>query len=231
MIAKMNNKNIAISLITFLITILLLNNLGTNMSSRSLEEYSKKRNFSKTNEPKPDKIKKASKNPIFVIQKHEASKLHYDLRLEIGGVLVSWAVPKGPSLNPAEKRLAILTEDHPMEYGNFEGVIPEGEYGAGTVMVWDNGTYENIKKDDTKIVTMEDCLESGQIEVFFNGHKIKGAYALVRMGNKKSKNWLLIKMKDEFASRKKNPTSTENKSVISKKTMSQIKKSGIYYNG
>lgn len=226
----MSNKNIALTIVTFLIAIALLKNLGTNMGSRSLEEYSEKRDFSKTTEPKPVKKKKNSKNPIFVIQKHDASKLHYDLRLEIDGVLVSWAVPKGPSLNPADKRLAVMTEDHPMEYGNFEGVIPEGEYGAGPVMVWDNGTYENIKEKNDKIVPMEECLKNGQIEVFLHGHKIEGAYALVRMSGQ-TKNWLLIKMDDEFASRKKNPTSTENKSVISGKTMAQIKKSGNYYDG
>lgn len=187
----------------------------------SLKTYKSKRNFSKTTEPKGKVKKIKSKKPIFVIQKHAASHLHYDLRLEIDGVLKSWAVPKGPSTDPSVKRLAAETEDHPMDYANFEGVIPEGQYGGGTVMVWDNGTYENIKKDkDGKTKPMDECFKDGQIEVKLNGKKIKGAYALVKMKNKE-KNWLLIKMRDEEADARRNPTSTENKSILTNRTLSK----------
>ncbi|OGB83882.1 DNA ligase [candidate division TM6 bacterium RIFCSPHIGHO2_12_FULL_32_22] len=200
-----------------------------------LKKYTEKRDFSKTPEPKP-KISKEHKNPSFVIQKHDATRLHYDLRLEIDGVLVSWAIPKGPSLDPAEKRLAVRTEDHPMAYADFEGVIPEGQYGGGTVMVWDNGTYENIKEKSNKVIPIEKCLKDGHIDVIFNGKKIKGAFALVRtkmkIGSSQDKEtWLLIKKDDEYASKKKNPVSTENKSVLTDRTMSQIEKSGDVYDG
>lgn len=200
---------------------------GKVMAKRSLGAYKKKRDFKASPEPVGDTIKSKTGKPIFVIQKHKATSLHYDLRLEIDGVLVSWAIPKGPSLNPEEKRLAIMTEDHPMDYATFEGVIPKGQYGAGPVMVWDKGTYKNIKEKDGTLVAMEQCLKNGQIEVFLDGTKIKGAYALVRtkLGNG-DKQWLLIKMKDEFASKRKNPVNTKNKSVLSGRTMYQIEKEG-----
>src|SRR3990167_254154 len=122
--------------------------------ARSLKEYEKKRDFSKTAEPTSKKTK-ITKNTIFVIQKHEASRLHYDFRLEIDGILVSWAIPKGPSLNPADKRLAVMTEDHPMAYRNFEGVIPKDQYGGGTVMIWDYGTYKSIREKDGKTIPIK----------------------------------------------------------------------------
>lgn len=144
---------------------------------------------------------KSKPNNIFVVQKHAASHLHYDFRLEIGGVLVSWAVPKGPPVDLSQKRLAVMTEDHPLEYASFEGTIPEGSYGAGTVMIWDAGTYENIKTRAGKLVPIKKCLEIGTIEIVMHGKKLKGAFALIRtkLGSQKSrgKNWLLIKMKDE----------------------------------
>lgn len=189
----------------------------------SLKEYKKKRNFTETPEPSGQKKeKKKSKKPIFVIQKHAASHLHYDFRLEIEGVLVSWAVPKGLSTDPRVKRLAIRTEDHPFDYAKFEGVIPEGQYGGGTVMVWDYGTYKNIKKKKDKLVPMEQCLKDGQIEVWLEGKKIQGGYAL-HLFRKKEDQWLLVKMKDDKADARRNPTSTEKKSALTNRTMNQIK--------
>jgi len=186
----------------------------------SLKAYKKKRDLTKSPEPKAT-IPSKKTGTIFVIHKHKASHLHYDLRLAFDGVLKSWAVPKGPSLNPSEKRLAMQVEDHPMDYKDFEGVIPEG-YGAGTVMVWDRGTYHTIKEKDGKVVPFKKCLEDGTIEIFFDGEKIKGGYALVRMGGADSNKWLLIKMHDEYASARKNPTSTQNKSVKTGRTLAQI---------
>jgi len=152
----------------------------------SLATYKKKRRFGKTPEPKGKK-KKAGKEPIFVIQKHHARSLHFDLRLEMHGVLKSWAVPKGPPKKIGEKHLAILTEDHPLEYAKFEGEIPEGEYGAGKVKIWDSGTFENVKTD-----SLSTCLKKGVLEFRLHGKRLKGTYALVHF---KEKNWLLIKVK------------------------------------
>lgn len=187
----------------------------------SLQTYRKKRDLTQSPEPKAKRAPKKS-DAIFVIQKHNASHLHYDLRLAFDGVLKSWAIPKGPSLNPHDKRLAVQTEDHPMDYKDFEGIIPEGHYGAGSVMVWDRGTYQNIKEKDGKLIPFKECLEKGTIEVFFHGEKINGAFALVRMGNAENNQWLLIKMHDEYASSRKNPVNTKNKSVKTGRTMSQI---------
>lgn len=162
-----------------------------------LKEYKAKRDFKKTSEPAGSSKKHASKRPMFVVQEHHARALHYDVRLEIDGVLASWAVPKGPPLATSDKRLAVMTEDHPMEYGSFQGTIPQGEYGAGTVKIWDKGTYQNIKqKKDKSEMPMKSCVRQGQIEVAFSGKRLKGKYALVRtkFGNE-NKNWLMIKMK------------------------------------
>lgn len=190
----------------------------------SEKSYNKKRDFHKTPEPKSGKSKSSGDNPIFVIQKHDASNLHYDFRLEIDGTLKSWAVPKGPSTDPSDKRLAIPTEDHPMEYADFEGVIPEDQYGAGTVMVWDKGTYENIKEKDDELVPMKKCYKNGRIEVKLKGEKISGGYALVLTGSEKmDDNWLLIKMDDDQADARRNPVSTENKSVKTGRTIKEIK--------
>lgn len=188
--------------------------------SDSLASYRAKRDFAKTAEPsgKTSRAKK-NKGPIFVVQQHAARSMHYDFRLEIDGVLASWAVPKGPSTNPADKRLAVLTEDHPMAYGNFEGVIPEGNYGAGEVIVWDRGTYENIKVP----ATMRDCFDEGRIEITLQGKKLMGDYALVRM-HTGEKNWLLIKMKDDYADARKNIVKSEPESVISGKTIKDLAK-------
>lgn len=185
----------------------------------SLATYRAKRDFTKTPEPSGETVKKTRKKaqPIFVVQKHRASRLHYDVRLQIGHVMPSWAVPKGPSTNPRVKRLAVQTEDHPLSYAYFEGIIPEGMYGAGEVMVWDIGTYENIRK-----VSMEESLKEGKIDVIFKGKKLKGAYAFIRTSAKK--NWIFFKMNDEYADPLKSIIVTENKSVLTGRTLSQIKK-------
>jgi bifunctional non-homologous end joining protein LigD len=162
--------------------------------AKRLDEYKKRRETTRSGEPSARIVTRTEK-PIFVIQKHAARHVHYDVRLLIDGVLVSWAVPKGPSTDPAIKRLAIRTDDHPLDYANFEGTIPEGEYGAGTVMMWDKGTYKNIKTHDGKMVPMEECLKNGTIEVWLEGTKLQGGYAFVRMQGKKEQ-WLMIKMKD-----------------------------------
>jgi len=142
--------------------------------------------------------------------------MHYDFRLEIGGKLKSWSIPKGPSADPRIKRLAIETEDHDMEYAKFEGVIPKGNYGAGKVIIWDRGTYRNLKDDSLK-----QSYQQGQIEFWLNGQKLKGGFALVKMKGKQ-KEWLLIKMKDQEADARRNPVSTEPQSVKSGKTIQEI---------
>lgn len=157
-----------------------------------------------------------------MIQKHKSSNLHYDFRIEIDGALKSWAVPKGPSTDPSDKRLAVPLEDHPMDYADFEGVIPEGQYGAGTVMVWDNGTYENLEHDEENNMPMDKCYENGRIEISLKGEKIQGGYALIKSKNMDD-NWLLIKMDDDHADARRNPTSTENRSVKTGRTLEEIK--------
>jgi bifunctional non-homologous end joining protein LigD len=166
----------------------------------ALTKYNTKRNFTATPEPKG---KAATKNFFrFVVQRHDASRLHYDFRLELGGVLKSWAVPKGPSMNPADKRLAVMVEDHPVSYIGFEGRIPEGNYGAGTVEIWDKGVYYPINKDHEKISEREalKALDKGELKFLLLGEKIMGEFVLVRL--KDDKNWLLIKHADEYAVRK-----------------------------
>jgi DNA ligase D-like protein (predicted 3'-phosphoesterase) len=187
----------------------------------SLEAYRGKRDFRKTSEPS-GRRGKSKKRPIFVIQKHDARTLHYDFRLETDGVLKSWAVPKGPSTDPRVKRLAIPTEDHPIDYADFEGIIPEGEYGAGTVLVWDKGTYTNLKREDGHKVPVSQCLEDGHVMVSLNGKKIRGGYSLVRTGKGKDKRWLLVKMDDDEADARRNPVSTEPESALSGRTVEEI---------
>lgn len=169
-------------------------------------------------------LKAKPKGPLFVVQKHDARQLHYDFRLEIDGVLKSWAIPKGPSNNPRIKRLAVPTDDHPLGYADFEGVIPEGEYGAGTVMVWDLGTYKNIKRKDGKIVPMKQCYKNGQIEVFLDGEKLYGGYALIRTIRSKDETpyWLFIKMRDEHTDARHKPLAREQESVLTGRTLKQI---------
>src|SRR5258705_6919380 len=165
----------------------------------SLDEYRRKRKFNATPEP-PGRVRRRSAHDlIFVVQKHEASRLHYDFRLEINGVLASWAVPKGPSCDPAVKRLAVRTEDHPIDYATFEGVIPEGQYGAGIVMVWDKGTYAPVGD-----LSPEQQLANGEIKVVLHGKKLRGGFVLVCSGGRlaepgKKVRCLLIKRRDEYA--------------------------------
>jgi DNA ligase D-like protein (predicted 3'-phosphoesterase) len=186
----------------------------------SLKDYKKKRDFSKTKEP--EARKNSTKKNIFVVQKHDASNLHYDFRLEIDNVLKSWAIPKGPSLNPKDKRLAIETEDHPIDYAGFEGRIPEGQYGAGTVMVWDKGSFENSSKKDDKEISLKDAYKKGHITFILKGKKLKGEFSLIK--TKRNNQWLLIKKNDKEADKRKNILN-EDKSAKSGKTLKQIEKS------
>jgi len=164
------------------------------MAEDKLTKYREKRDFNVT--PEPHTSKKTSEKPRFVVQKHESRNLHYDFRLEVDGVLKSWAVPKGPSVDYTQKRLAIPTEDHPVDYIDFEGIIPEGNYGAGTVIVWDTGTYRNLKEKDGQKVPMEKTIEDGHVEFYLEGEKLKGAYALIHTGREGRKFWLFFKMKE-----------------------------------
>ena len=177
-----------------------------------LAEYKRKRDFSRTPEPAPRPARSATRRK-FVIQKHRATALHYDFRLEIGDAMPSWAVPKGPSLDPSQKRLAMQVEDHPLEYADFEGVIPEGEYGGGTVMIWDEGTYEMLEDADPAV-----ALRRGELRFVLNGHKLKGRWTLVRTGPRK---WLLIKGRDKYA-RTTDITKTRARSVRTKRLLADI---------
>lgn len=153
------------------------------MPEDPLQKYRSKRDFRRTGEPSGEGQAGAGVEPIFVIQKHDASTLHYDFRLEVDGVLKSWAVPKGPSTDPRVRRLAVPTEEHPMEYADFEGVIPEGEYGGGVVMVWDCGTYRNLRAEKGEDgATMDEAIDGGKAEVWLEGRKLRGGYVLIRTG-------------------------------------------------
>jgi bifunctional non-homologous end joining protein LigD len=189
----------------------------------ALTQYKKKRSFQHT--PEPAGGKAGGSVLHFVVQKHDASRLHYDFRLEMDGVLKSWAVPKGPSLNPADKRLAMMVEDHPYDYKDFEGIIPEGNYGAGTVIVWDEGTYEplepmgDIKKDEKALLK---ALKAGSLKVNLHGKKLRGEFALVRLKTAEDNAWLLIKHRDKYA--KEADITKKDKSVLSGKTIPQMEK-------
>jgi bifunctional non-homologous end joining protein LigD len=187
-----------------------------------LEKYRKKRNFKVSPEPKGHPQTKRKSSLLYVIQKHQASHLHYDFRLESNGVLLSWAIPKGPSLDPSVKRLAMQVEDHPVEYGGFEGVIPEGEYGGGTVMIWDRGTWS--PEED---IPIDESVRKGSLKFQLNGKKLRGSWALVRTknyGGTKKSAWLLIKHRDEFAS-KKDITLQKPRSAVSDQLLVDIAKS------
>lgn len=187
-----------------------------------LKKYRAMRDFGDTPEPSGGKPKK-TKLPIFVIQKHQASHLHYDFRLEMEGVLKSWAVPKGPSYDPGTKRLAMMTEDHPYDYAGFEGVIPAGNYGAGNVIIWDNGTWEFIEPGDDPVK----ALRGGKLTFRMYGRKMFGEWALVRISGRgragdKGNEWLLLKHRDEFANPDVDVTALAPRSVISNKTIDEI---------
>ena len=168
--------------------------------------------------------RKSSDRPIYVIQLHKAKSMHFDFRLEADGLLISWAVPKGPSLDPKEKRLAVRTEDHPLGYANFEGNIPEGEYGAGTVIVWDKGVYENISAKGDKELSMSAAIQAGHIRFRLFGKKLKGGYSLIQTKmHGKDKNWLLVKDDDTHADTHRN-LSTNRESVLTGKTIEEIEK-------
>jgi bifunctional non-homologous end joining protein LigD len=192
----------------------------------SIKKYKEKRNFKETSEPK-GKSKKVKDALIFVVQKHDATNLHYDFRLELDGVLKSWAVPKGPSLNPKDKRLAMMVEDHPFDYKDFEGVIPKGNYGAGEVIVWDNGTYHSIETEDRKesIPLLKKGLEKGDLKFTLHGEKLNGQFALVNMKKPKQNAWLLIKKNDDFATDK--DILKDERSVLSGKGISEIGKDEV----
>src|SRR5512146_1892818 len=168
------------------------------MAARKLdiETYNAKRDFSKTKEPRGRKLK--GKGDSFVVQKHDASRLHWDFRLELDGVLKSWAVPKGPSLDPAVNRLAMRTEDHPLDYGTFEGIIPAGEYGGGTVMLWDRGWYTFWQRDPDPVARLREGYAKGDFKFVLSGKRLQGSFVLVRIrrGDPAKPQWLLIKHAD-----------------------------------
>ena len=178
----------------------------------ALTEYKKKRKFDKTPEPGP-KEKRTRTGRMFVIQKHRATQLHYDFRLEVDGVLKSWAVPKGPSLDPSVKRLAMQVEDHPVDYAKFEGVIPEGEYGGGTVMVWDYGTYKPENATD-----VSQALKKGELKFSLNGKKLKGSWVLVRT---RERQWLLLKHRDYYTTEEE-VTEIAPASILTRRTLAEI---------
>lgn len=196
----------------------------------ALTQYNKKRDFKKTPEPEGKSAAKKGKL-IFTVQKHHASHLHYDFRLEMEGVLKSWAVPKGPSMNPEDKRLAMMVEDHPYDYKDFEGNIPQGNYGGGNVIVWDNGTYSlnapyGSKADEERDLLA--ALRKGHLNFVLHGKKLKGEFDLIKLKNGKQENaWLLIKKNDKYAGTE--DVTKKDKSVISKVTLEALAKK--YHNG
>ena len=193
------------------------------MSDDRLKRYEAKRDLAATPEPSGGRPSKGSR---FVIQRHDASSLHYDFRLEADGVLKSWAVPKGPSMDPRDKRLAMPTEDHPLDYAAFEGVIPQGHYGAGTVIVWDAGTYRNTTTDeDGGEVPISRAVEEGHVSVWLEGKKVLGGYSLTRLATGKDERWILVKKRDEGADARRKPTSTQPESVLSGRTNEDLEAS------
>ena len=193
-------------------------------SGDSLKEYRAKRSFDRTPEPSGEgPAPAAGEEARFVVQKHDARRLHYDFRLESGGVLVSWAVPKGPSYDPGAKRLAVHVEDHPLDYEEFEGVIPEAQYGAGTVIVWDRGTYRNLTEKRGRAVPVEEAVRAGHLSIWLDGTKLKGGWSLSRTrGYGDGDNWLLIKKSDDHADPARDVTADEPRSVKSGRDLAGV---------
>jgi len=192
-----------------------------------LKKYRQMRDFGDTPEPSgKEKKKPRAKLPIFVIQKHQASRLHYDFRLEMEGVLKSWAVPKGPSYDPSVKRLAMMTEDHPYDYASFEGVIPAGNYGAGNVIIWDEGMWEFIEPGDDPVK----AVKSGKLTFRMYGKKMFGEWALVRIKGRSEKGneWLLLKHRDEYANDKVDVTEVAPRSVVSNRTVEEADPENVW---
>jgi len=202
----------------------------------SLSRYNKKRNFTRTSEPSAKKKSKKSEQLVFVVQRHDATRLHYDFRLEMEGVLKSWAVPKGPSMNPKDKRLAIMVEDHPYDYRNFYGTIPKGNYGAGEVEIWDEGTYTDLEDSDKKTTEKKLLanLKKGEIKFRLHGKKLKGEFVLVKLKGQEENQWLLIKHNDEYATenfdiekvsslKKKKSNAAEERKVVSPRALREKK--------
>jgi bifunctional non-homologous end joining protein LigD len=192
-----------------------------------LKKYKQMRDFGETPEP-AGRTKKLAKGPIFVIQKHQASHLHYDFRLEMEGVLKSWSVPKGPSYDPAVRRLAMMTEDHPYDYAAFEGVIPAGNYGAGNVIIWDQGTWEFIEPGDDPVA----ALNAGKLTFRMHGKKMFGEWALVKIRGKsrssKGNEWLLLKHRDQFANDQVDVTTVAPRSVVSNRTVDEVSPENVW---
>jgi len=188
--------------------------------SAPLAEYNRKRDFTRTAEPAGKVPKRVGRALHFVIQKHAASHLHYDFRLELDGVMKSWAVPKGPSLDPSVRRLAMEVEDHPISYNTFEGTIPAGEYGGGTVMLWDRGTYE--AEDGGGVEALRRGYEKGDLKFVLHGERLRGSWVLVRMQRPGRPQWLLIKHRDDEADARRDITGEETTSVVTDRSMDEI---------
>ena len=190
--------------------------------AKALRVYRSKRDFARTSEPRGSR-RRTGPALAYVIQKHDASHLHFDLRLEVDGVMKSWAVPRGPSINTSVKRLAVQVEDHPIEYNTFEGIIPKGEYGGGTVMIWDRGSWRFGGEDPDPQRGIREGLRLGKLEIVLEGRRLRGAWVLVRTGKQGSKpQWLLIKQRDRHAGDGPEPVERFTRSVVTRRTMAGI---------
>ena len=188
----------------------------------SIKTYQRKRDFSKTPEPQ-GRTHRLGKRPIFVVQQHDARSMHFDFRLEVDGVLKSWAVPKGPSVDPRVKRLAVPTEDHPLDYARFEGVIPRKQYGAGAVIVWDRGFYHNLTRDSSGTLKNPGrAIHDGHFVFDLKGHKLKGRFVLQGVGQGRDRRWFLIKAREENAPVSREPVATQPKSIVSGRTVQEV---------